>query len=114
MFGHRLKATFDEANKRNRANKDVWGLLLEMQQRTTHGLISYIYRMLSVHSQSIVSCAFAAFGSSSAIFLSALISDIIVLSIKGTWRKSVKERRGGGSLQITTLKYPSKMLNDAY
>ena len=89
-------------------------LVLEMQQETTHAHISDIYRLFSVHSQSIVSCAFAAFGSSSAIFLSALISDIIVLSIKGTWRKSVKERRGGGSLQITTLKYPSKMLNDAY
>ena len=81
-----------------------------MQQETTHAHISYIYRLFSVHSQSIVNCAFAAFGSSSAIFLTY----IIVLSIKGTLRKSVKVRRGGGSLQITKLKQPSKMLNDAY
>ena len=113
MFGHRLKATFDEANKRNRANKDVWGLLLEMQQRTTHGLISYIYHLFTVHSQSIVRCAFAAFGSSSAIFLCALIASITVLSIKGTCTKSVKVRRCGGSLQITTLKHTINMFNDA-
>ena len=36
MFGHRLKATFDEANKRSRTNKDVWGLLLEMQPEKNH------------------------------------------------------------------------------
>ena len=90
-------------------------LLPETQQGTTHAHISYIYRLFSVHSQSIVGCAFSAFGSSSAIFLSAaLITGIIVLSIKGTWRKSVKVRRGGGSLQITTSKHPSKMLNDIY
>ena len=76
--------------------------------------ISYNYRLFSVHSQSIIGCAFAAIASSSAIFLPALISDIIVLSIKGTWRKSIKVRRGGGSLQITTSKHPSKMSNDAY
>ena len=78
--------------------------------------ISYNYRLFRVHSQSIIGCAFAAIASSSAIFLPALISDIIVLSIKGTWRKSIKVRRarGGGSLQITTSKQPSKMLNDAY
>ena len=73
----------------------------EMQEETTHAYISYIYRF-SVHSQSIVSCTFGAFGSSSAVFLSALTTGIIALSIKGTWRKSVKVRRGGGFLQITT------------
>ena len=35
-------------------------LVLEMQQETTHAHISDIYRLFSVHSQSIVSCAFAA------------------------------------------------------
>ena len=89
-------------------------LVLEMTQKTTHAHISFIYRLFSVHSQSIVTCAFAAFGSSSAIFLSALITGIKVLSIKGTWKKSIKVRRGGGSLQIITLKHSSKMLNDAY
>ena len=89
-------------------------LVLEMQQETTHAPISYIYDLFNVHSQSIVSCAFAAFGSSSTIFLSALITGIIVLSVKETCTKSVKVRRGGGSLEITTLKHHSKMLKDAY
>ena len=64
-------------------------LLLEMQnwKGTTHAHISYIYRLFSVHSQSIVSCAFAAFGSSSTICLFALITGIIVLSIKGSQSK---------------------------
>ena len=79
-----------------------------------HMHISYNYRLFSVDSQSIVGCAFTAIASSSAIFLSALITSIIVLSIKGTWRKSIKVRRGVGSSQITTSKRPSKMLNDAY
>ena len=72
----------------------------EMQEEATYANISYIYRF-SVHNQSIVSCAFAAFGSSSAVFLSALTTGIIVLSTKGTWRKAVKVRRRGGSLRIT-------------
>ena len=77
--------------------------------------VSWIYRSFSVHSQSMVNFAFAAFGSSSAIFLSAQITGNIALSIKGTWRKSVKVRRGGGSLQITTSKkHPIKMFTDAY
>ena len=85
-------------------------LLLEIQQGATHAHISLIYRYI-FHSQSIVSCAFAA---STTIFLSALITGIIVLSIKGTCWKPSKERRGGGSLRITTLKHSLKMFNDAY
>ena len=74
--------------------------------------ISYNYRLFSVHSQSIIGCAFAAIASSSAIFLPALISGIIVLCIKGTWRKSIKVRRGGDSLQTvsyTHLTLPTKL-----
>ena len=59
-------------------------LLLEMQQRTNHKLHLPVFLVFSVHSQSMVSFAFAAFGLSSAIFVSALITGIIVLSIKGS------------------------------
>ena len=81
-----------------------------MQQGTTRAHVSYIYHLFSVHSQSIVRSAFEASGSSSAIFLSALTNGILVLSRKGTWRKSVKVKRGGDSLQIITIKHPIKCM----
>jgi len=85
--------------------------LLEMQQGSNHVHVKWLYRFFSVHSQSMVSFASAASGSSSAFFLSAQITGNIALSIKGTWRKSVKVRRGGCSLQITTCKkHPIKIL----
>ena len=79
-----------------RQTKISGDLVLEIQQGITRAHRS---RLFSVHSQSIVSCAFAAIASSSAIFPSALITGIKALSIKGTWRKSVKVRcTSGGSL----------------
>ena len=92
VFSQRVKGGFDQANNSSRTNKSVWELSTQNAKGNHPCTHQRHLPLVYLHGKSIVSCAFAqllvvscAFGSSSAVFLSALTTGIIVLLCSLIW-----------------------------